>query len=526
MPRIKIERLDSQSRAPGPVATPDGQSAGAFGFGSASGSALRDIGEGVKKFSDGVLERMEQSEVSALNSDFADAQADFTTQWQETLRTAKPGDNTIADKFLEDFDKHVERMQEGASTRAGQLYFAKASSEMRSQFAVTAQSAQAELAGQKARLDYTNTVSKLSSSLLDDPTLYGKNVQMHDDALGALVGTKAISPMLAAQLREKGMPDLAQSAVRGRIRVNPRAVEAELASGKWDNVISGDAKHTLYGEARQALSAQKTMADKSRLDQESAKAAAQNARQTEYLKKFYDGKLDIKDVLNDGLLDSFGSGSKQQFLNMAEERNKAGGAAKRDSGTVSRLFDQIHLPDGDPKKITDENQLNNYFGTGQGKGLDESALNFLRAEVQGKKTVEGANAAKLKVAMTDAAKDAIVKKDVFGLADPDGLSVYVEYLSDFTKEWQEKVAAGVPARSLVDPKSPEYMGNRFLPYKKNQAQIIQAMINRQQGQPSSVSPFGPQPRPLGTPAPTPGQQKRQRQAGESAAQYLKRTGQD
>lgn len=509
MPRIKI--YESQVRAPGPVNDPSAPQANAQMMGGAMGEGLKDLGQGVTKVGDLLNQRAEQNELSDLNAYFAKTHADYTKKWQDTIGKADPSDTSVVQDFTDDLQDNFDTRREQISTRAGQLYFDRQSAEMSGHFLQTANAGQAELAGEKARNDYKSTVDNLSASLINDPSSFKQVLQQHDDALGNLVQSGLLPQKMALQLKERYEPELAKAAVRGWIRLDPDGTEQTINNGGWDKYLSGDDKYQMQGEVRVAKNAAFAQEERLRHEQERQKKEAQNARQTEYLQKMF-GKTDtfnIQQVLDDNVLESFGSGSKEQLINMYMSSVKKG--EKNDYGAIRDAFRRINLPDGSPDKITDENDLNQGFIDGH---WDSSNLQMLRNEINGKKTASGAAAAEMKSSMVKTAEKVLAGPNALGMVDPEGGANYIRYLGDFLKQWDDKVRSGTPASKLIDPKSPDYMGNMFLQYQKSTGEIIDAKVRAVTDGPQSA------------PSPTPQAISNDvlRKSGESPADYLKRRG--
>lgn len=525
MPKMKIPTIDGPStRAPGPINTPSAPSVGPAASGAATARGMDALGQGIANAGEILIRREEQSEVSDLNAKFATTQAEFTNKWQETLRTADPGDKTIATKFLEDYDTQTEKLREGVSTKAGQFYFDKSNAELRSHFMTSAVAAQAELAGVKAKNDYNDTVNGLSSSLLKDPSSYDLASRRMDESLTGLVATGMLSKANAMKLRQESQPELSKSALRGWIRLDPGQAKKQLDDGTWDGSIDGQIKAQMYGEVRVAEEGIRAAAERARQEQIRAKATKDNATQNEFIKDlFVDGDFNIQKVI-DSDLESFGSGSKEQIIQMANAYNRSGGKGD-DPTKIRQIFARITAPDGTPGKIYDENELNQFFIEG---GVSKDSLTWLRGEVQGRKTTDGAIASDLKAQMIKTAYSALVKENkLTGMTDPDGGIVYQRFFFDFLTEWDQQIKAGIPARELANPKSPNYMGLRFEPYKRNFTQILQSMRQQFGGRAAPLSPSvdGVAPRETNFPGePGTAENGNMRQQGETIQQWRKRTG--
>lgn len=180
-----------------------------------------------------------------------------------------------------------------------------------------------------------------------------------------------------------------------------------------------------------------------------AHAAAEGERrqiQDDFLKKMRAGTLTATEVLA-SKLDPFGLGSKDQFLDMLKV-GATGGEMKTNNELYIQLFDRIHMPDGFPGKITDENELNQYLG----RGLNPVSIMQLRGEITGKRTQEGSVEGELKRNFTEMAKRRISGSNpLLGIADPAGDAKYFQFLQYFLGAYDKAVRAGGSPSELLDP---------------------------------------------------------------------------
>lgn len=521
----KIREYSQQSQVVGPVVQ------GVPIDGNYAGAGLQKLGAATEGFGEAIEKRAAQSEVSDLNAKFAEAHANFTSSWRQTLATATPGDNTIAEKFIGGYDDYMSKLQDNVETRAGSIYFKETQAHLRAHFLETATAGQVELAGVKAKQDYVNSVDYLSSSLINDPSSFGTAMTLHERGLDNLVKSGGLPSAAAEQLKTQGKEALAKSAVRGWIQLDPEGTKKQLTDGKWDGLIDGEVKHQLLGEVKTQITANETEANRRRIEQERAQALQQQQTQDGFLKKLVDKSLSTDDVLKSNL-DPFGSGSKEQFIQLIKAAQDR--PIKTDSGTWQNLYSRIHLPDGDPKKLVDENELNAYVIAGK---LSYEDLNHLRGEVQGSKTTDGKNEGELKKRLMDYATSKLVKANpMLGIRDPEGEEQLLKFQTHFFKEYQDQRKNGKSAMSLLDPGSPDYLGKSVNNFVKTPQQIIRDQINASgistqpspglsptpdaSGLPNSLVP--PQQQvPTQAPAPNP---EKSRRPGESPADFLKRTG--
>lgn len=469
---------------------------------------LFDLGEGISELGSQIQKRNEQADISNLNAEFSKAQSDLTLQLQEELRTAKPGDTTITDRFIEGYDSYMNQVSEKVATGKGRQYFSQAAADLKSHFVRSAAIGQADLAGVKAKNDYVSSLGNFSSTLVNDPSSYALVKQMHNVGLENLVVNGSLPSKNAEELRLTGQEELAKSAVRGWINIDPNNAKTQLEQGKWDTEIDGQTKVQLMGEANQAIRGDEIEQKRRIKEAEEAVKSAQMKTQNQFLQQLSENKLSSKEILNSNL-NPIGSGSKQQFLNMLE-RNVKQAKIKTDPGTMANLFDRIHLPDDDPNKIWDENDLNTHFG----KGLDMTSLNQLRAEIQGKRTTDGKIEADLKKGLLNTAKSQLTKSNgLTGFKDPIGDEQYQKFMSSFLKEYAEKRRSGKSPQELLDPNSKDYLGNNIRNYVRTNDQIIRDLVGGTTKPAASTTPSAPAAAPQVAP----------RQEGETMTQYLNRT---
>lgn len=518
MPEIK--EYQPRSEVTGPVNTRRATSEDIGGGSRAyeiAGDALQSVG-------DTITRRAEQAEVSDLNAKMSGAQAEFTNRWREALRTAKPGDPELATRFLTDFDDNIGKIGDEVGTSAGRRYFNQASAAMRGHFVEATFQGQAHLAGVKAKEDYVISLKSLSSTLMNDPSSFELARGMHDAGLESLIEHGGLSREAAEELRTQGNTDLAKSSIRGWAKLNPEQAKKDLNDGKWDGLVGGDLKNQMLGEVDQEIRGRELEAQRRRAEEERVLKQKQEATQNQFLKTMSDDKLSVKDIL-DSNLDAFGSGSKEQFLQLLEtHENQREKRIRTDPGTMIDLFTRIHLPDGDPKQLRDENELNAYFG----KGLTMESLTQLRGEVQGRRTVDGGIEADLKKGVIEIAKGALTKSNpMLGIRDSEGDAQMQKFMSYFLTEFSTQRKNGKSAKELLDPDSPSYLGKEIRRFTRTPTQIINDMVKNANPKPAEGSGLAAPP---ASTTPTPGAAgpgsapppKAVRNPGESAADYLKR----
>lgn len=427
----------------------------------------------------------------------SDTQSAWLQQLEDRKLKAEPGAPNFTPSVLKDFDASATEVAQGAPTRQSKQFMSERLYALREELQRNAMSFEAASRVQNNINTGKDSVDKAANELVNNPTLFTTRLAERNALFDAM-------PLQAEQkqkLKEYAQSELAKYSVIGRINANPANMLVELKAGDSKDpavrALDPAARLELEVRARQTLNAQY-------IDQEHQMALAKQAlelqqkkTQNGFLSAMQNGQLTADRVLNSNL-DPFGSGSKDEFLNMLRARDKA---PKTDSTTFNELFARINLPDTAPGKITNANQLNSYLIDGR---LDIQDLDKLRAEVEHKGTADGEAEAKLKSGIFEVAKSTLTKSNpLIGLQDPIGDENLQRFTSWFLSEYQRQRGAGKTPTELLSPDSPDYLGKRITNYVRNPQQIMQDVLKS---------------------ATTPAVSAIPRKEGESAEDYLKRTG--
>lgn len=467
-------------------------------------SGFQALGEGVQDLGGAIYKREEQRETANLHKQMAQLQQEYSSKWQETIRNADPADTTVAQSFMEDFKTKIDKLQDGITTQGARRYYDESSVRLNLHFAGTAEAGQAELAGIHAKNAYVESENAFSTALVTDPSAFDANLQQNDAYIDQVVAP-AIGKANAETLKIQGRNKLAESAVKGWINVRPEHAIQELNDGRWDSFLTGDQKQVLIGTAEQHINAKRIEGERQRAEMKRRKEESQTAIANDFIARMHKGELSAKDIIESDL-DPTGENSKKMFLGWLETASDPSKKIKTDASVMVSLFQRIHLPDGDPNKITREAELNKFFG----KGLDSTSLNQLRSEIQGKKTTEGSIEDTMKQNVLKMAQAKLVKKNAMtGMEDPVGLENYQRFLSYFLHEYSQQRQSGKGYKELLDPDSKEYLGRQVWNYQRSQQQIMQDNLKIMRGQ----VPDGVRSKKAVVP----------RGEKESAADYLKRT---
>lgn len=516
MPRIPV--YESQAGIPGVRQQPR---ADASAFGGDLAGSLRGVGTAVQQIGQSVLQRAEEQDVSDARAKAAFARSTWTRQLYERSQEAEPGDPTFAFKLSEDMSANLEQIAEDLKTRAGRQTFQQLSAQMLGDITERAGIHQAQLAGQKAVNDFLMGLESGRNTLINDPTQFSAVLA---DGMNALSDAR-IPASEKQKLQERVRQQLALSAVQGLIRnAGGEVAREQLNAGKWDPFLDADNKAALLGQADQAIRAKEVEAARLKKAQEDALEAEREKTRQDMLVKFVGKQLTVAEVLESNL-EAFGEGSKDTFLDMINVRLKDSDKVKSSPHRVMDLFERIHLPEGDPKKLVNEKELYKFFGN----GLDERDIDWLRGEIQGARSAEGRALSDMKKQVFNTAKNRLTTSNEFiGIVDPIGDENYSRFLLLFQQEWEREIENGVPAVDLLNPDNPKYIGRHIQQFQRSPQEIIRDQIRQFKQDKDGEGLARSAPRAPGgvpverdvvpTPSPLP-----PRKPGETPAEYLERT---
>lgn len=446
---------------------------------------LSQFASGVGAAVDTVQKSQDTYEVSDLTANLSDAHVRITARGQELSRTWDPSQGSMADKMSEIVEQELDGISEKASTPTARNFYTRQTAELKRHFLESSIYQQAQIVGSKAKDNYIKTLNNFTGALTQDPSSYDSMKELYSQSVSELVKTGGLSTEEANQLNANGQKALAKSAIEGWIDKDVTFAEQQIKSGRWDEQLGGELKTQMLGEVQAKKRADQVELERIKKRDEEVLKQNQMVTQNNFLAKLASNELTTKEILKSNL-DPFGSGSKEQFMKLVEANAKDAAGGKTDPATFRNLFSRINLPDGDPKKIIDENDLNQYVID---KRLSYDDLNKLRSEMQGKKTAAGKEESELTNRLFKIAESKLSKTNWLGMKDPDGDKNLLAWTNQFYADREQAKKEGIPFRELYNPNSKHFLGNSINNYAKTPEQIIQeSMGQTTQGQPAALPP--------------------------------------
>jgi soluble lytic murein transglycosylase-like protein len=195
--------------------------------------------------------------------------------------------------------------------------------------------------------------------------------------------------------------------------------------------------------------------------------------------------------------------SQRGILAMLEHNARAanGERMREDPKVMDDLFQRAMLPDGDPNKLRSRTQLTPYFA----HGLTRAGFDWLGKLIDQNMTEDGQRMNTTRENFLSGMKAQFTKSTIMA-TDPKGDADFYNFRTFVMQEEAAARSAGKSPYALYNPSSPEYLGKQIPAFQRTMEQRLRDMADD-----------------LKRKQPTPLPPEKQRRAGESIADYAKRT---
>jgi hypothetical protein len=166
-------------------------------------------------------------------------------------------------------------------------------------------------------------------------------------------------------------------------------------------------------------------------------------------------KNSISQILADKTMSAEDKSALIGIVERLTEKPEGAATPKTNPELFTALFNRIHLPDGDPRKITDENVLNQFVNN----GLTYDSYNQLRGEVSGRRTADDRVEGQQKQAFINMVKSSLTATNpLYGIRDPKGEEIYGRWLQQFLSNYDKAIRAGANPEELLNENGPFDLG--------------------------------------------------------------------
>ena len=186
-----------------------------------------------------------------------------------------------------------------------------------------------------------------------------------------------------------------------------------------------------------------------------------------------DPNLTLGQILNNPHL------TREAMERLTKQYEERGGTTKTDHTYGAGFYDlyqRVHLPEGDPQRLSDPGQL--YSHVGPNGDLTVGGVDKLRSEIEQRKTPEGAAEGKMKDQFFKNARLQITgKSEHLGMEDHHGEEHYLGFMTHALDEYDKQRKAGKSPSELLDPQSKDYLGKSIGSYKRDPSQWYSDMVH-------------------------------------------------
>lgn len=435
------------------------------------------------------------------------ASVTLTEKLQAREKAWKPGDLPLIGEAAAEMQQTLDGMKyredgtEKYETSHGRTVFEQRAAHLTAQYLNEASRAQARLDGVAAVAQF-NTLTAAKANFLATGVNYlhlESSLQEYEQSLHTGI-YENLPNEKRAELFRMGKSVLAENAMEGMIRDNPKGAMAALQGGFMAGTLDDGKVSSLLEKAR-VMDHLYTQAAKSSGEEfikaQEAAALSQYSQATQmYLEHRADPtKPQVTPTDLNGFTNMMARHPEHaiaiQNLIDRDMKEAREGATKGDPWVYRKLFDKIsknQMPSLDP--------VNKARSAGQ---LSAEQHNELIGEFNDARTPEGLTLTQKKKQMFDAVAPLIAPKNAMGaLVDNSmGMRVY-----EFEHDAQQAIARakkeGKDPYALLDPKSPDYLGTpeRIKPYTKTFMEQIDAALEQR-----GLGATAPAPAPGAAPAP-------------------------
>lgn len=453
--------IDATARAAQKIGSSYDEAASAIrDTGNRAAATIRDVGDVAVKYAT-------HQEVSHGAATFAQIQANLTDKWNQTLKSADPNDTSVAGRFNEEvMQPAIDKFTSSFNTEGGQNFALAQANALRSHMFNKTAGDMSATAGEAVKVNVQQMSNAWTNTAHTDPTSTQHLLDTAESSVDAVISSSpGLTGVAAAQVKGEVLQKVKENIVKaGALGAIANAPDPDKAAAtfaeRYPEYISGADLQSLTAQAKTVQRAQRVDAIYARTLEDHAKKQASDEREGQYLSQLHSddpqqsAAVSARAIANDPTLTRV---ARERMIGIVERETKPEAAAKISNGTATDLISRIRLPDGDPNRITDLNPVYDAYEKGT---LSKSDLKFVRDEFTNIRTPEGEALGRRQSQFIDSVKPLIDKSNpLMGKIDQSGHQQIYNFTIDLQKKVAEYRKAGKDPLSLMDPRSPDYMGS-------------------------------------------------------------------
>ena len=474
-------------------------------------------------------------EISQGSAVGAALNATLAQEMNELVNTTDP--NILPQKVQEFYANRVETalgdFTTKFSTKQGQEYATQITTRMRQHFFEVGAGATSTAKGSALRQNMVTLANQSSVAAREDPTSLNLQLHLIDTTTEGMISSNAkwLTPDQVAALRadaQRTRGEVVKAAGVGMAQINPDAALKDYTRGPFTTDVDADTVQQLSAYAEQvkrsnksgadAAEEQRIKAEKRQFDQTMVKIEASVINPE-------NGQVSVppdyyRNLLNAATLPGADQNAIRSARDAAEsivKEQNTGALIQSDPSTYENFRSRLGVPFGAPNALTRSEvaqaRASNHLST--------SDYAFFSQNVAGEKDdpVRKEQQKQLDTFFTGL-KSSITGSNSFGQQDPGGDQSFLAFQQDKQIQYWRGIAQGKTPMELLSPRSPDYIGRDVGGYQGSMKDQLERITGRLKGvyKPPSLPATLPT-EPGAVPV-----QDNGRKPGESAADYLKRTG--
>lgn len=484
-----------------------------------------EFGQNIENIGRAVQEHDTRMETAKAAADLATAHAQLTTQWNRLANSTDPNQIEQAQaNFQEKVVKPtLDKIGEGLNTTGAKDYFARASATIGGDWMEKSSADVMHIQGVAAVNNAVTMQNQLSNLLTGDPTSFDKVLQLSDQAISAIKGQGVLPAGKEEEIKQQFHEGYAKAAMQGMINSNPQQAAQDIADGRFDKYVGADITQAYVKRAQEAVKAQQTDQRAQEAEQRRQNKAAVDQQANAVLARMVqpDGSLApasgaAKAITQLAFMPDAEPGLIKSMADMNDrllKESKDGVKAVTDPNTYSSFSQRMLLPTGDPHALTDRD----IFSARANGMLSDKDFTFFREAVG---NLNKDPAKKLAYEQFDqftkGMKASITKSNpMMNMFDGPGDQRFYNFQFTARQMFDQGLAKGLSPAQMLDPGSKDYLGKIVPKFAFSQSQLQGMMDSRVRSMTGGNIYVAPPVSAGGAP---------KRNPGESAADFLKRTG--